>query len=260
MTYSLLTYNVLYNKAFVWLEKIITAGQPDIVCLQEVETDESNLLKLEKFGYKLADYSNTFIQFGKIYGIATYYRPGKLKLIKTDSFNIPKSFYEAVLAFFKFFQKDSQPRTILRTDFLESKTRSKFAVYNLHLSLYGINRTRTKQLSVILNHGIREIKLPTIICGDFNYFPYRRRNLEKLMKEYGFLEATRNIGYTIRYPSRSFTRYSFLQELAVKLIRKYFKGRLKIDYIFFKKLKLVKSERIELKFSDHFPVISTFQI
>src|SRR3989344_4360614 len=136
MTFSLLTYNVLFNKAFLQIENILYKYKPDIVCLQEVDTSSNNLTRLEKFGYKLADYSNSFIQFGKIYGIATYFNPEKLKLIKSNSFNLPKSIYELIITLIRILRGGNKPRTILRTDFLLNKKKS-ISIFNIHLSLQG---------------------------------------------------------------------------------------------------------------------------
>ena len=260
MTFSLLTYNVLFNKAFTQLEKMLHEYSPDVLCLQEVDTSEVNLAKLGKFGYKLADYSNSFIKFGRIYGIATYFNLKKLRLVKTDSFNLPKTLLEILSAIVKILKGGNKPRTILRTDFLLAGKNEIITIYNIHLSLSGINRTRTKQIEKALNHDIQDKKQPVIITGDFNYFPYRRKKLENLMTKYGFREATKKIGYTIRYPDRKFAKYSFIQALASKIIRRYFNGRLKVDYTFYKNLRSVKTERIEKEFSDHYPIISTFKV
>ena len=78
MTFSVLTYNTLFNRAVNKLDIIVSQLHPDILCLQEVETEEKNLKKIENLGYRLADYSNSFIKFGKIYGVATFYNPNKL--------------------------------------------------------------------------------------------------------------------------------------------------------------------------------------
>ncbi|OGK13716.1 hypothetical protein A3C98_04735 [Candidatus Roizmanbacteria bacterium RIFCSPHIGHO2_02_FULL_37_15] len=260
MSFSLLTYNVLFNKAFIELEQILYQDKPEILCLQEVEASEKNLARLNKFGYRLADYSNSFIKFGKIFAVATYFNAEKLKLVKTDSFSLPKSIYEMFIAVLNIIKGKNTPRTILRTDFLLTKNKKRVAIYNIHLTVEGINRTRTNQLQTILNHTIKDTKLPIVLTGDFNYFPYRRKRLENLLLRYGFKEATNKISYTIRYPDRSFTRASFVQELVYKIVRKYFNGRLKVDYTFFKNIKLVGSKRVEKEFSDHYPIISTFKI
>ncbi|OGK15339.1 hypothetical protein A2774_03335 [Candidatus Roizmanbacteria bacterium RIFCSPHIGHO2_01_FULL_39_12c] len=257
MAFSLLTYNVLYNKAFLQIEKILNKFKPDIICLQEVETSGKNLGRLEKFGYKLADFSNSFITFGKIYGIATYFKPDKLKLIKSQSFYLPKSIYEMIITLKKILKGGSKPRTILRTHFLRNKKH--VSIYNLHLSLQGINRTRAKQLKIILEQSLESNDRPVIIIGDFNYLPYRRRGLENLMKNYGFKEATKKIYYTVRFPERKFAKYTLFQELILKMIRRIFTKKVKIDYIFYKNLKLLNTKRINVEYSDHYPVISSFQ-
>ena len=260
MTFSLLTYNVLFNKAFPQLGKILTKYKPDVLCLQEVDTKENNLLQLEKFGYSLADYSNSLLKFGTVYGVATYLNPKKVSLLKTDSFDLPKSAYELFITAIRILKGGSKARTILRSDFTFKNKDKTIAIYNVHLTLFGINRTRKNQLQRVLNHGIHDIELPTIITGDFNYFPYRRKTLEKLMFYHQFKEATKSLIYTMRVPNKQFARYNFFQEIAAKFVRKFYNKRLKPDYTFFKNIDLIKTERINVKFSDHYPIISTFNM
>jgi len=260
MNFSLLTYNVLYNKAYLELEKILKECSPDIVCLQEIDTEEKNLEYLEKFGFKLADYSNSFLKFGKIYGIATFYNPNRLRLIESNFFFLPKSIYEFFLTVLKMLKGGNKSRTLLETHFMLNKSKTRIAVFNTHLTLLGANGIRLKQIKeALVNYEIKE-KKPLIMAGDFNYFPYGRKNLENLMKQYGFAEATRNIDYTIKYsPSGKREQYNFIQKLAAKLYSKFFTNRLKIDYIYYKNLVLKKTERIDLRLSDHFPIISYFE-
>ena len=85
MDFSLLTYNTMFNKAYELIKPIVNQHRPDIICLQEVVTSDANLKILEKYGYKLADYSNSFIKFGRVYGVATFYNPSKFKFIGSDS-------------------------------------------------------------------------------------------------------------------------------------------------------------------------------
>ena len=63
MQFSLLTYNTLLNDAQKGLHLIFNKYNPDLVCLQEMDTDAKNIEKIEKLGYSLADYSNGFIKF-----------------------------------------------------------------------------------------------------------------------------------------------------------------------------------------------------
>src|SRR3989338_6941218 len=259
MTFSLLTYNVLFNKAFSQLGKILSKYKPDFLCFQEVDTNEDNLNRLEKYGYKLADYSNSLIKFGKVYGIATYFNPKKIKLIDTNYVNLPKSLLEMISAALKVLKGGSKPRTILRTDFLLAGKSKTVTIYNVHLTLIGINRTRNKQLEIVLNHGLNKNRFPTIITGDFNYFHYSRKKLENLMSSYGYKEATKGINYTFKISDSKFAKYNFFQRLGSILVKKYYNQNLKPDYTFYKKIKLLKTERIDEEFSDHYPIISTFK-
>ena len=71
MKFSLITYNLRYNKAINEVGQIIKKYEPDILCFQEIATDEPNLQILQNTGFKIADYSNSFIRRGKIYGYIT---------------------------------------------------------------------------------------------------------------------------------------------------------------------------------------------
>jgi len=254
MKFSILTYNVLFNKAYLRIKPILEKHKPDFLCLQEVDTSEENLKKLQVFGYTLADYSNTFIQFGRIFGVVTFYNQKKFKLSESDSINLPRSVYD----FFQILLRGGKRRTVLKTDFISITSTHRLSLYNIHLTVYGINSIRIKQVKKTLEN-IEISKNPTIITGDFNYFPYRRKVLEELMIKYGFKEATKNIDYTIHYPHRSITQYNFIQEIGAKIARRFFNGRLKTDFAFYKNIPAIGAKRINIAFSDHFPILSTFE-
>jgi len=255
MTLSILTYNVLYNKGYEQLDKLLIALQPDILNLQEVDTTEKNLSKLEKLGYSLADYSNSFIEIGHIYGVATYYKKNALKLIDTKSISLYKSTYEFITNIIKIIKGKHQSRTILKTNFEVNGT--KISIFNAHLSVFGTNGLRIKQLRQALdNYNFKTIN-PLIFTGDFNY-PYGRKKLEKLMNSYNLKEATKNIDYTFVTDKKA--DYNLFQILLSFLVKKFYNHRYKLDYIYYKNLKLVKTKRIEVNFSDHFPILSSFQI
>lgn len=261
MEFTLLTYNVLYNKAFGELSDIVQKHSPDIVCLQEVDTNEANLKKLEINGYKLADYSNSFIKFGKIFGIATYYNSTKFRLVGTNSIFLPRSVYEIILMIVRVLLGGNKPRTLLETTFTMDDIKSKIRIYNVHLTVYGANGARIKQIKEAIEDIHIKQETSVIISGDFNYFPYGRKRLEKLMEKHDLSEATRTIAYTVRYSSNGKAeKYNFIQKLGARLIRKFFDGKLKVDYIYYKNLKLIAAKRINVRYSDHFPILAVFAV
>ncbi len=261
MDFTVLTYNVLYNKAYLQLECILQKHHPDLICLQEVDTDEKNLAYLDTFGYKLADYSNSFLKFGRIYGVATFYNPYRMHLIKSNSFFLPRSTYEFFLTIIRILQGGNKSRTLLETHFALKGAKTTITVFNTHLTMFGANGIRLKQIQEALNYYKITKSGPIIIAGDFNYLPYGRKKLENLMKTYGFTESTRKINYTIRYShNEMLKKYSnFIQKCIARLYCKFFSDRLKIDYIYHKGLTIRGVKRVDLQLSDHFPIIAYFK-
>ncbi len=262
MKISLLTYNVLFNKAFLELKKIFEDYSPDIVCLQEVDTDPLNLKKMEIMNYKLADYSNTFIKFRKIYGVATYYNSKTIRFLRSDTVTIPRSFYEMLFMLINLVRGGSTKRTILKTEFVNVSTNIRITVNNIHLIDLALNEGRMKHIKYSLKNINVYKKNPLIIAGDFNFLPYSRKKLEKIMDTYKLKEATKSVAYTLYYvEDLALKNYSLVRRLLVKFLGKIFSvDRVKVDYIFYKNLKLTKSETINVDHSDHFPVLSSFKI
>lgn len=239
MELSLITYNVLFNQAYERLENNFLNEKPDIICLQEIETDELNLRKFSKSPFVLADYTNSFVKFGKIFGCATFYNPEKLEFIGSSSFELPRSFLEVFLVLWRGINK---PRSVLKTEFIYKPLNKKITIYNLHFSPFATNGVRIKQLKETLNDIQNHPNGPTIICGDFNY-PYGRKKFENLIHEHALQEATTNIFYTIDMP-----------------ILKFFHYRAKLDYVLFKEINHVETRKIEIRYSDHFPILSIFSL
>lgn len=239
MHISILTYNILFNKAKEGINSVMKNDHLDIVCFQEIETKIDNLNSIQSIGYKLADYSNSFIKFGKVFGLATYYNPKTLTFINSESFNLPKTFLETLLFILK---GVSNPRSVLKTEFITNLSGEKLTVYNIHLYPWGSNGAKLKQIKETLNDLKINIKEAVIIAGDFNY-PYARKKFENLINIYHLYEATNNI-------------YCTLETKILGLIP----IRWKLDYILFKNIKLVETKKISLKHSDHYPIMATFDI
>lgn len=262
MNLSLLTYNTLFNNAVGKLGEVIDIYQPDIICLQEALTDDKSVQKIEKFGYKMADYSNSFIKFGKIFGVITFYNPKTITYKDSSTLNLGTNLVEYFFYILRVILGYSQPKTILETDFIHKLTKKKIFICNVHLYVIGSNELRIKHISKALKSINLSKKEPLIIVGDFNYFPYKRKGLEKMMTKFGLKEATANIRQTIKFSESGgkFEKYNLIQRLTLPFVNKFFFKQIKTDYSFYRGLNLIKTERVESQTSDHYPIISTFKI
>lgn len=238
MKFSVLTYNLLYNRAIQQLKRILQSSKPDLVFFQEMTTGDKDLQLIEDLEYKLADFSNSFIRrSGQIFGVATFYNPKVFKAIRSRSFDLPAGILEALMFILK---KGEVPRTVLETEFEFKTTHKKLFAYNIHLSPAAMNTVRQKQIV----NTFRELKLdkknPIIIAGDFNY-PYRRKDFQELINQHNLKEATKNLSFTSH----------FLKIAPLKL---------KLDYILYKNLLPLDTKRIDIRLSDHYPILSTFSL
>lgn len=261
MNLSLLTYNTLFNNAVGKLGKIISIYYPDIICLQEALTNDKSIKKIEKLGYKMADFSNSFIKFGKIFGVITFYKAKSLVYQDSSTLNLGTNWREYFFYLVQVVLGYNQPKTILKTSFVHKLTREKISVCNTHLYVVGSNELRIKHINKVLKSMTLTNKERLIIVGDFNYFPYKRMRLEKMMAKYGLREATANIRQTMKFTrDGKFEKYNLFQRSALPIINKFFVKQIKTDYSFYRGLKLVRTERIESDNSDHYPIISYFEI
>lgn len=260
MNLSLLTYNILFNNAANKIDEVIDRYHPDIICLQEALTDEDHIKKIEKLDYKMADYSNSFVKFGNIFGVVTFFNPKTLVYKNSFTLNMGTNLGEYFFHLLQIILGYNKPKTILRTDFIHKLTKKRVSVCNVHLYVIGSNEQRIKHINNALKSINLSLKEPLIIVGDFNYLPYKRRRLEKMMSKYNLKEATANINQTIKFSqSGKFEKFNLFQRLTLPFVNKFFSKQIKTDYSFYRSLKLIKTERIETHSSDHYPIISTFK-
>ncbi len=238
MKLSVLTYNLHFHEAFSDIKQLLSKYNPDIACFQETETDEKGFANLEEVGYTLADYSNSFIRGAKVFCIATFYKADKLTMKESECITLPRSFYEVLLFLLR---GNHSPRTVLKSDF-QINSGKIITLYNLHLTPLATNGLRAKQIM----HTLEDLKLhnkqDVIIAGDFNY-PYGRKKFEELIYTYNLKEATNTIHYTFQK--------NFFGLFSVKL---------KDDYILYKNLRVIESKKLQETMSDHFPVMTTFEV
>ncbi|MBI3619649.1 endonuclease/exonuclease/phosphatase family protein [Candidatus Roizmanbacteria bacterium] len=241
MKIGLITYNVLFDKASLSLDSSLSPYRPDILCLQEVETKEQSLNRITNQRYRLANFSNSFIKFGKVYGLATYYNQEILTFVSSETFDLPRSVIEGLLVILR---GGNNPRSVLKTDFKVKDTTQKLTVYNIHLSPWGSNGVRIKQLTETLDSLdlTKYNDTAIIVTGDFN-FSYRRRKLEEIIHRYELKEATANIFYTFE---STFLRFIPL--------------RWKLDYILYKNITWLTTKALPIHFSDHYPIFAEFQL
>lgn len=240
MKHTTLTYNLHYNRASSHLNSVIKQCNPGIIFLQELLTDERSLSNVIDMGYELADFSNSFLRKDNIYGVATFYKPTLYKVRHRKSLSLPSS----VIQMMTFLLKNRKnPRTVLRTDFEIKKSPHILSTYNIHFTPPATNTLRLKQLGITLGDIAVNQKTPLVIAGDFNY-PYGRKKLEEMLAIYHLQEATNNILFTSQQ----------------KFILKKFSIKLKLDYVFYRNITLLNNERVEVHHSDHFPILSTFEL
>jgi endonuclease/exonuclease/phosphatase family metal-dependent hydrolase len=256
MRFSILTYNLLFHQAIPETLFLLKKNQPDIVCLQEISTNEIPQQIFADQGYQLAATSNSFIKRGKIYGLATFYNQKKLKIVRYENNKIPHTMYDWWRYITNLIKRKAVRKSVLKTVFQIINSREKITVFNIHLTAEATNEARIKQLKEILKQT-QKSKPPIILVGDFNYVPYKRKKLERILKKYGFKEGTSKIDYTFStFKNTNF--YGWLTKAVIKLIGLFYPNY-KLDFIFYKKLKLKEAKRIQTKISDHYPIIAVFE-
>lgn len=233
---KVLSYNLFYGKALSHLKNLIKKEAPDVVGLQEIEEKKDINREFSNLKYNVAISSHSFKKFGKIFNITTLYKTNSVKLSYFNYFNLPRSIYEKLLYFLK---KSPLPRSFTVTYFL--KNSKQFLHINIHISPWSADGEKIRQIKQVLNF-VSSTTLPVVITGDFNY-PYGKKRLEYLLQQYEINEATKNLKFT--------------QESKILRI---IPIRMKLDYIFYKKMKLIKTLRLEKNTSDHYPILSEFEL
>ncbi|MHB1146210.1 MAG: endonuclease/exonuclease/phosphatase family protein [Lutibacter sp.] len=233
---KIMSYNVRMFNLYKWIdeknvdEKIydfINSKEPDILCIQEFHP---SLKKGLKYPYEYIKISNETNNFGH----AIF---SKFKIINSGSLNFSNSGNNAIFA-----------------DIV--KNRDTVRVYNVHLESLNLNpkddyftqlnsekfkrrvqkafKIQANQVALIMLHQ-EKTKLKSIICGDFNNtaFSYVYHELKK-GKNDAFEVAGKGFGKTFDY-----------------------KLPVRIDFILTdKKIVVNNFKTFEVKYSDHFPIMT----
>ena len=230
-----MTLNLDYNKALKHVRFLTDEYKPDVLCLQEINTASEHLATIESYGYRLCDYANSRVQWGNIYGVATFIFNPHIQEVKSDVISLPSGFVEIVEFLLN---AGRRQKTVLKT--ICTVDDKRLSIVNMHLTAYSTNRLRDKQIHEVFQY----LKLnsdPAVILGDFNY-PYRRSKFEQIFQAYNLKEATTNIRSTFR-SSIPFIPFRF-----------------KTDYVLYKGLKHVATQQVKVRYSDHMPLLSTFSL
>jgi endonuclease/exonuclease/phosphatase family metal-dependent hydrolase len=240
MKFTLLTYNLHYNQASAEVDHVLRRYKPDLICFQEIITNDENLSLIEECGYRLADFSNSFIRGSKVFGVATFYRTEKFRLKHSRSFSLPSSLYQMITYIL---HARHNPRTVLKNEFLCVENNKRLITYNIHLTPVATNSHRQKQIVNTLDDlHLGNTKDAIVVAGDFNY-PYGRKKFEEIVAKYGLKEATNNVLFTLE-----------------RSVLKLFSIKLKLDYVLYNgNLSVISNKRIDVRDSDHYPLLTELE-
>jgi endonuclease/exonuclease/phosphatase family metal-dependent hydrolase len=228
---TILSYNIEYGRK---LDEIISwinslENLPQIICFQEFPEKELEDLKSRKF-FKEQNlfFAKGLSSKGEFFGELTIVDSSVIKLSETKYLDFGPDHVESV------FKRKIIKRSAIITEF---KYKGKeFSLANVHLTPVALHGKRRKQLSKVIQDSVIE---RSIIVGDFNYSSlFNKNGLITFMDKHGYILAGENL-ITNKY------KYKIPQQL---------------DYVFYKNLKHIKTQVFDLSFSDHFPVITEFDV
>lgn len=181
----------------------------------------------------------------------------KLLLPKSKSLSLPEKIFSwfagGITATF-------QRRTVIAEFSLDKE---KFRIVNLHLDHNGGISNRKKQLLFLMHHlkSLEEVS-HEIICGDFNSFDLLRTGTENLMHDEvlgeEFFDASKDSGWTANLNDIDIHYGKAFLTFIIK--RFHLHIRRKLDYIWIKNLDLINCQKLQLKGSDHLPLIATLRL
>ncbi|MCU1513138.1 MAG: Exonuclease [Microbacteriaceae bacterium] len=218
---KVISYNLRENLASNELQALVKKFDPDVLCLQEADTEE---LPAELGPLQLADSTKR-----NRLGLAVYYRKARFTNLSTQTFALKKSLHDRVL-------RPAHER-LIGSRLVDGQDGREFIVASFHAApLSALNSLRRKQIraahAMLLEMGNG---LPTLMVGDYNY-PYFTRRLGERMTESGY-DLTLS-------DSRTYTRYK-------GFVRGHF------DFATSVGLAIDNVETLTQGASDHMPILVT---
>jgi exodeoxyribonuclease III len=172
----ILSYNLLYHKAYCELNDLANDHHPDIICLQEcnISNLDTSVGNLELCAKTSANPD----------AMAIYYNPQRFDLKYVTPLSLPLSVYERIAPNERKLPRQRQ-LIIAASDIQTGKDIVISSFHAIHL--VATNRARRKQIS----HGLSSIverndtKCPAIMIGDYNY-PLFHAGLRRHVAKHGY--------------------------------------------------------------------------
>ncbi len=215
-----ISYNLRKHAARGELEKLVATHNPNLLCLQEVDTDD---LPHELGALTLADAT----RLNRL-GLAIFYNRERFEALSTKAFALKRSLHDVIA-------KPAHER-LLGSHLIDRVHDRELVIGCFHAApltaLNSLRRTQIRAAHVALDSF--GSTLPTLMVGDFNY-PIFKDHLSTSVQETGH-EVTLS-------DARTYTRYKF------------FRGH--FDFATSIGLDITKVTTLPQGQSDHLPILVT---
>ncbi len=215
-----ISYNLRKHAARGELEHLVETHRPNLLCLQEVDTDD---LPRELGPLHLADAT----RLNRL-GLAIFYNQERFEALSTKAFALKRSLHDIIA-------KPAHER-LLGTHLIDRKHDRELVIGCFHAApltaLNSLRRTQIRAAHVALDSF--GPTLPTLMVGDFNY-PVFKDHLSTSVQETGH-EVTLS-------DARTYTRYKF------------FRGH--FDFATSIGLSITRVTTLPQGQSDHLPILVT---
>ena len=183
-----ISYNLRKHRAATELTELVTEHDPDILCLQEVDTTD-----LPETVGELSLIESTK---GNRLGLALFARTNMFRVDGVRTFELKKSLHDRVL-------KPAEER-MLGVRLHDIDNGREFIVASFHAApLTALNSLRRHQIRTALAElESMGAGLPAIMVGDYNY-PVFKENLGQQVREQGYELSLSD--------ARTYTRYRFFR-------------------------------------------------
>lgn len=250
MSYNIRTYmdenvettNETWDERKELIIKQIEDNTPDIICMQEVRTNQYHYIVKNLKGYSNIYFQREIFQAVMPEGLLILYRNDRFDMLDVTRYWLSETPDEASFGWGSKYERFS-----VQVKFTINETKKVFYIVNTHLDL-GASDIKIKSLDLINQH--LDNSTPAIIMGDFN-FKYQSKPYNYAIKL--FVDA--RAFYNGEYEKITYNAYGNKQKEAI------------LDYAFLKnnQFSITDYQVIDETFknqyaSDHFPIIMTLKV